>query len=53
MLTGEQRLDDPDEVAVYIKAFDQLRTAAALGPDAVALIRRVMADLGRALDLMG
>jgi hypothetical protein len=27
-LTGEQRLDDPDEVAVYIKAFEQLRAAA-------------------------
>lgn len=46
-LTGEQRLDDPDEVAVYIKAFDQLRDAAATGPDTLALIRRVMADLGR------
>lgn len=44
-LTGEQRLDDPDEVAVYLKAFDQLRDAAATGPDAVALIRRVMAEL--------
>ncbi|MGH3885774.1 MAG: Scr1 family TA system antitoxin-like transcriptional regulator, partial [Pseudonocardiaceae bacterium] len=34
-LTGEQRLDDPDEVAVYLKAFDQLRDASATGPDMV------------------
>ncbi|MGH3905784.1 MAG: helix-turn-helix domain-containing protein, partial [Pseudonocardiaceae bacterium] len=27
-LTGEQRLDDPDEVAVYITAFEHLRNAA-------------------------
>lgn len=46
-LTGEQRLDDPDEVAVYVKAFDQLRDAATTGPDVVALIRRIMAELGR------
>lgn len=46
-LTGEQRLDDPDEVAIYITAFDQLRDAAAIGPDAVALLRRVMADISR------
>ncbi|MGH3926005.1 MAG: helix-turn-helix domain-containing protein [Pseudonocardiaceae bacterium] len=44
-LTGEQRLDDPDEVAVYVTAFDQLRATAAIGPDAVTLIRRVMANL--------
>lgn len=44
-LTGEQRLDDPDEVAVYIKAFDQLRDASANGPDAVALIRHIIDDL--------
>lgn len=46
-LTGEQRLDDPDEVAIYITAFDQLRDVAATGPDAVAMIRRAMADVGR------
>ncbi|MGH3865764.1 MAG: helix-turn-helix domain-containing protein [Pseudonocardiaceae bacterium] len=44
-LTGEQRLDDPDEVAVYRTAFGQLRNAATTGPDAIALIRRVMAEL--------
>lgn len=46
-LTGEQRLDDPDEVAVYVKAFDLLRDAALTGPHAVALIQRVAADLRR------
>ncbi len=44
-LTGEQRIDDPDEVAVYVKAVEQLREAAATGPDAVALIQRVAAQL--------
>jgi len=44
-LTGEQRLDDPDEVAVYVKAFDLLREAAATGPDAMELIQRVAASL--------
>lgn len=44
-MTGEQRLDEPDEVAVYVKAFDLLRDAAATGRDAVALIQRAAADL--------
>lgn len=44
-LTGEQRLDDPDEVTIYIKAFDQLRAASATGPQAVTLIRRVIKGL--------
>ncbi|MGH3929114.1 MAG: helix-turn-helix domain-containing protein [Pseudonocardiaceae bacterium] len=44
-LTGEQQLSEPDEVAVYLTAFDQLRAAAATGPDSVALIRRIMAEL--------
>ncbi|MGH3796672.1 MAG: helix-turn-helix domain-containing protein [Pseudonocardiaceae bacterium] len=43
-LTGEQQLYEPDEVAVYIEAFEQLRESAATGPDAVALIRRVIAE---------
>ena len=46
-LTGEQRLDDPDEVAIYLKAFDQLRVVAATGSDAIALIRRAMVHLDR------
>lgn len=46
-LTGEQRLDDPDEVAVYITAFEHLRSAAATGPEAVALIQHVSTELGR------
>jgi hypothetical protein len=40
-LTGEQRLDQPDEVAVYEQAFDRLLTAAAVGEQAAQLIRRV------------
>lgn len=44
-LTGEQRLDDPEEVAVYVKAFELLREAALTGPDAVELIQRVAAQL--------
>lgn len=44
-LTGEQRLDDPDEVDIYIKAFDQLRAASVTGPEAIALIRHVIDEL--------
>lgn len=44
-LTGEQRTDDPEQVAVYVKAFDLLRKAAATGPDAVTLIQGVAAAL--------
>lgn len=46
-ITAQQRLDGADEVALYERFFAQLRDAAATGPDAVALIRRVMTDLGR------
>ncbi len=44
-LTGEQRLDDPAEVTIYIQAFDQLRQASATGPGALALIRHVIDEL--------
>jgi transcriptional regulator with XRE-family HTH domain len=44
-LTGEQQLSDPQEVAVYVTALELLRAAGATGPDAVALIRRVAAEL--------
>ncbi|MFY9809575.1 MAG: helix-turn-helix transcriptional regulator [Pseudonocardiaceae bacterium] len=44
-LTAEQQLAEPDEVAVYVKAFDLLRAAAVTGADAVALIQRVAAEL--------
>jgi transcriptional regulator with XRE-family HTH domain len=44
-LTAEQQLSEPDEVAVYVKAFDLLRQAALFGSDAVALIQRVAAEL--------
>lgn len=44
-LTGEQRTDDPEQVAVYVKAFGALRDAAMTGPDAVALIQRIASGL--------
>ncbi|MGH3695099.1 MAG: Scr1 family TA system antitoxin-like transcriptional regulator [Pseudonocardiaceae bacterium] len=49
-LTAEKRLFEPAEVAVYQKSFRLLREAAATGPDAVALIQRVAAELrGRSM----
>lgn len=44
-LTGEQRLDDPDEVGIYLKAFDQLRDVAITGSAAIALIRHIIGEL--------
>ncbi len=44
-LAGEQRIDDPEQVALYVKAFDLLRDTAATGEDAVALIQRIAAGL--------
>ncbi|GAA0934180.1 DUF5753 domain-containing protein [Pseudonocardia zijingensis] len=41
-LTGEQRLDDPDEVAAYVAAFDAALAAAARGDEAVELIRALL-----------
>lgn len=46
-ITGQQHLHAADEVALYERFFDQLRGAAAIGPDAVALIHRVAAELRR------
>ena len=40
-LSGEQRLDDPAEVAVYVKAFDIVWSAAVSGDAAVEFIRTV------------
>lgn len=44
-LAGEQRLDDGTDVALYLRAFDQLREAAVTGADATALIQRASAAL--------
>ncbi|MGH3811564.1 MAG: helix-turn-helix domain-containing protein [Pseudonocardiaceae bacterium] len=44
-LSGEQRLTEPVEVAVYLKAFEALRDAALTGRAAVELIQRVAAGL--------
>lgn len=48
-LTGVQRLDEPEEVAAYLRAFELLREIALTGVDAVALIQRVAAELAREL----
>ncbi|MDQ2881171.1 MAG: helix-turn-helix transcriptional regulator [Actinomycetota bacterium] len=47
-LTAEQQLAEPDEVAVYVKAFNLLREAAVFGPSAAALIQRVAGELRHA-----
>ncbi len=44
-LTDEHRIEDPEQIAAHVKAFDLLRDAAATGEDAVALIQRVAAGL--------
>ena len=44
-IVAQQRLDAPDEVALYEQFFDQLRDVAVTGTDAVALIQRVAAEL--------
>ncbi len=46
-ITGQQRLETADQVALYERFFDQLRDAAATGPQAAALIQRVAAQLRR------
>lgn len=45
-ITAQQRIEAPDEVALYERFFEQLRRAAATGPDAVELIRVASAALG-------
>lgn len=44
-LTGEHRVEDPEQIAAHVRAFDLLRDAAAIGPDAAALIQHVAARL--------
>jgi transcriptional regulator with XRE-family HTH domain len=44
-LTAEQTLAGPDDLALYRRAFELLHAASAAGPDAVALIQRVAAEL--------
>lgn len=44
-LQGEQTLSSPDDVAIYRKAFKLLQDASTAGPEAVALIQRVAAEL--------
>jgi hypothetical protein len=40
-LTGEQRIDDPEEVAAYVAAFETALDAAVTGDAAVELIRKL------------
>jgi hypothetical protein len=44
-LTKETRSTDPEEIRVHTQAFELARETASAGPDAVALIQRVVADL--------
>ncbi|MGH3997506.1 MAG: DUF5753 domain-containing protein, partial [Pseudonocardiaceae bacterium] len=44
-LTREMRTTDAEEIRVHTAAFELAREAAATGPDAVALIQRVAAEL--------
>ncbi len=44
-LTGEQLIDNPEEVAAHVKAFEVAWNTAVIGPDAMALIQEVAAEL--------
>jgi transcriptional regulator with XRE-family HTH domain len=44
-MTGEQQLNDPEEVALYDRFFELLYDAAHRGRKAVAIIQRVLAEL--------
>lgn len=44
-LTGEQRIDNPAEVAAHSAAFDLVRAAAATGQEAAELIQRAASTL--------
>lgn len=44
-LTDEHRIEDPEQIAAHIRAFDLLRDAAVTGPDAAALIGSVATGL--------
>ena len=46
-LAEEQRLDDPEEIAPIIRAFEVLRDAGVTGGQILALIQRVAAELRR------
>ncbi len=44
-LTGEQQVNEPDQIALYDRFFTLLRDHAARGPDAVAIIHRALGEL--------
>lgn len=44
-VTGEQRLDEPDEVAYYRRFFELLREAAVTGREAAVLLRAALAEI--------
>jgi hypothetical protein len=44
-LTGEQQVNEPEQIALYDRFFTLLRKAAVHGPEAVRLIHRALATL--------
>lgn len=46
-ISDESRVEDADNVAVYLKAFDRLREAGRTDGDAASLIQEAIADLRR------
>jgi hypothetical protein len=45
LLTGEYPIVDPEQVAVYVNAYNHLRSAALAGGDAMELIRQIASEL--------
>lgn len=48
-LTGEQRIDAPDEVSAYVQAFEFALSAAAVGDEAAEVIRAAMQQVREGL----
>ncbi|PKV85861.1 helix-turn-helix transcriptional regulator [Streptomyces sp. TLI_146] len=46
LLSAQVNVTQPNEVALYLKAFEQLRTMAVYGPDARALVLKAIEALG-------
>ena len=44
-LTREMRSTDPEEITAHTRVFELAREAATAGPDVVALMQRVAAEL--------
>jgi transcriptional regulator with XRE-family HTH domain len=48
LVPDELTISEPDSVALYLREFDRLRSAAVLGDDARALLGRIADDIRRA-----